>query len=431
MKYVSTRNPEHSVPLEEAIKRGIAPDGGLYVPEVFPTVDVEEFDKLHGFAAIGNLLLRPFFSGSILEGDLEDICQRAFDFPIPLRALPNRTAVLELFHGPTAAFKDIGARFLAECLSCLGRGHDTPLTLLVATSGDTGGAVAAASYGHRGIEVVILYPKGMVSPRQEKQLTAWGGNVRALAVRGNFDDCQRMVKAALNDAEFRAAKTISSANSINLGRLLPQMVAYANASLAYRREHGVEPGFIVPSGNVGNALAAFWAKRLGMPIREIVLATNANPTLTDFLDSGEWVPRPTVPTLATAMDVGNPSNMERVFHLFGNPQATRGNLRAELVTDDQIRDQIRFGPQRWGEVWDPHTATAVEVRDRIGGSDWILVATAHPAKFELIVEPLVGHEIDIPAPLAEILERDSEVVEIDPSLEAMKEALEIGERVTG
>jgi threonine synthase len=426
MRYVSTRDPHHAVPLEEAIKRGIAPDGGLYVPEVFPrAVSLDEFEPLHGFAQVGTRLLQPFFEGSILEGDLPDICTRAFDFPIPLRALPRKTAVLELFHGPTAAFKDVGARFLAECLTCLGRGHDTPLTLLVATSGDTGGAVAAASWGHRGVEVVILYPKGMVSARQEKQLTAWGGNVRALAVAGNFDDCQRMVKAALNDAEFRAAKTVSSANSINLGRLLPQMVAYANASLAYRREHGVEPGFIVPSGNVGNALAGFWAKKLGMPIREIVLATNSNPTLTDFLRDGEWIPRPTVPTLATAMDVGNPSNMERVFHLFGGAEAARASLRAELVSDAQIREQIRSGPTNWGEVWDPHTATAVEVRERVGGSDWILVATAHPAKFEAIVEPLVGHEIDIPRALAEILERPSNVVEIDPTLEAMKQALGI------
>ena len=166
MRYVSTRNADHAVPLEEAIKRGIAPDGGLYVPEVFPApVSIDEFERLHGFVEIGNRLLRPFFEGSILEGDLEIICKRAFDFPIPLRALPRRTAVLELFHGPTAAFKDIGARFLAECLTCLGRGHDTPLTLLVATSGDTGGAVAAASYGHRGVEVVIRYPRGVVSAR--------------------------------------------------------------------------------------------------------------------------------------------------------------------------------------------------------------------------------------------------------------------------
>ena len=426
MRYVSTRDAGHAVPLEEAIKRGIAPDGGLYVPEVFPDpVSVDEFEKLHGFAEVGTRLLRPFFEGSILEGDLPDICRRAFDFPIPLRMLPRRTAVLELFHGPTAAFKDVGARFLAECLTCLGRGHDTPLTLLVATSGDTGGAVAAASYGHRGVEVVILYPKGMVSARQEKQLTAWGGNVRALAVRGNFDDCQRMVKAALNDAEFRAAKTVSSANSINLGRLLPQMVAYANASLAYHREHGVEPGFIVPSGNVGNALAGLWAKKLGMPIREMVLATNANPPLTDFLRGGEWKPRPTVETLATAMDVGHPSNMERVFHLFGGQEGARASLRAELVTDEEIREQIRGGPERWGEVWDPHTATAVEVRDRVGGEHWILVATAHPAKFEAVVEPLVGEEIPIPPALAAILERPSEVVEIEPTLDAMKEALGI------
>lgn len=427
MRYISTRNPEHAVPLEEAIKRGIAPDGGLYVPEAFPSLDPDAFEGLETFAEIGAHLLAPFFEGSILQDDLPQICRSAFDFPIPLRELKDRTAVLELFHGPTAAFKDVGARFLAECLSCLGRGHDTPLTLLVATSGDTGGAVAAASDGRRGVEVVILFPKGMVSPRQEKQLTVWGENVQALRVRGDFDECQRLVKAALNDQGFRAAKTLSSANSINLGRLLPQMVSYAAASLEYRRAHGVDPGFIVPSGNVGNAAAALWAKRVGMPVREVVLATNANPTLTDFIGGGAWIARPTVNTLASAMDVGNPSNMERVFHLFGGPEEARGSLRAEMVTDEQIREQIRGGPARWGEVWDPHTATAVEARERIGGSDWILVATAHPAKFEAVVEPLVGHEIPVPPALGDILQRPSHVVEIEPTLEAMKEALGIGE----
>ena len=426
MRYVSTRDAGHAVPLEEAIKRGIAPDGGLYVPESLPHLERSDFEDLHSFQEIAIRLLRPFFAGSGLESDLQVICERAFDFPIPLRPLRDRTAVLELFHGPTAAFKDIGARFLAECLSCLGRGHDTPLTLLVATSGDTGGAVAAASYGRPGVEVVILFPKGMVSARQEKQLTAWGGNVRALAVLGDFDDCQRMVKAALNDPEFRAAKTVSSANSINLGRLLPQMVSYAVAALEYSRTFGVDPGFIVPSGNVGNALAGLWARQVGLPIREIVLATNANPALTDFLAGGQWRARPTVATLATAMDVGNPSNVERLFHLFGGADPARESLRAELVTDDQIREQIRSGPERWGEVWDPHTATAVEVRDRVGGSDWVLVATAHPAKFEAVVEPLVGRSIEIPPALDAILQRPSNEVRIHPDLEEMKAALGIG-----
>jgi threonine synthase len=426
LRYVSTRDSGHSVPLEEAIKRGLAPDGGLYVPEVFPEpLGPEAFVDQHTFAEIGTRLLTPFFDGSILAPDLADICARAFDFPILLRPLRDRTAVLELFHGPTAAFKDVGARFLAECLSCLGRGHETPLTLLVATSGDTGGAVAAASHGRSGVEVVILYPKGMVSPRQEKQLTAWGGNVEALAVRGDFDDCQRMVKAALNDPEFRAAKTVSSANSINLGRLLPQMVSYASAALSYWREHGVKPGFVVPSGNVGNALAGMWAQRMGLPIREIVLATNANPTLTDFTSGGDWIPRPTVNTLATAMDVGNPSNMERVFQLLGGPDGAR-RLRAERVTDDRIREQIRRGPESWGEIWDPHTATAVEVRERIGGPDWIIVATAHPAKFEGVVEPLIGREVAVPPALAAILQRPSRVAEIEPRLDEMKRALGIG-----
>src|SRR5690606_7609472 len=300
---------------------------------------------------------------------------------------------------------------------------ERPLTILVATSGDTGGAVAAAFHGRPGVEVVVLYPSGRVSPRQEKQLTTWGDNVRAYAVLGDLDDCQRMAKAALTDAQFRTRWKLSSANSINLGRLLPQMVYYAVASMRYVAEHGVEPGFIIPSGNVGNATAAFWAQRVGMPIREIVLATNENPTLTDYVRGGEWTPHPTIPTVATAMDVGNPSNMERIFQVSGGVDAARARLRAYRVTDEEIRVEIREGEGRWGEIWDHNTATAAAVRGWGGGDDWILVSTAHPAKFEGVVEPLVGRRVEVPPALARILERPSHVVEIEAELSALWEVL--------
>jgi threonine synthase len=263
----------------------------------------------------------------------------------------------------------------------------------------------------------------MVSPRQEKQLTAWGGNVRAFAVRGDFDACQRLVKAAMADPGIRAARRLSSANSINVGRLLPQMVYYAWASREYLRRHGAEPGFIVPTGNLGNAMAAMWARRVGMPIREVVLATNANRAVTAFTAGDAWAPQPTIATLATAMDVGNPSNMERVLHLFGGEDPCRGALRAELVSDDEIRRVIRDGVESWGEVWDPHTATAVAVRERIGGADWVLVSTAHPAKFEGIVEPLIGREIPIPPDLQRLLDQPSHAEEIEPTLDAFRAAL--------
>lgn len=424
MRYVSTRDRGHTATLSEAISRGLAPDGGLYVPERFPEVDPAGFGGAETVPEVGERLLGPFFEGDVLAPELAGICRSAFDFPIPLKPLRDGTSVLELFHGPTAAFKDVGARFLAECLSRLHAGAEKPLTILVATSGDTGGAVAAAFHGRPGVEVVVLYPKGRVSPRQEKQLTAWGDNVRAFAVKGDFDDCQRMAKAALTDAQFRTRWKLSSANSINLGRLLPQMVYYAVSSLAYRAEHGVEAGFIIPSGNVGNATACLWAQRVGMPIREVVLATNENPALTEYVSGGEWAPRATVATLATAMDVGNPSNMERIFELCGGIEPTRERLRAYRVSDEEIREEIGAGLERWGEIWDPHTATAAAVRRRVGGSHWILVSTAHPAKFEAVVEPLVGREVEVPPALARILQRPSHAREIEPELAALWEAME-------
>jgi threonine synthase len=225
------------------------------------------------------------------------------------------------------------------------------------------------------------------------------------------------------DPELRAARRLSSANSINVGRLLPQMAYYAWAAREYLRRHGAEPGFIIPSGNLGNATAALWAKRVGMPVREVVMATNANPALTAFTGGAAWAAHPTVNTLASAMDVGSPSNMERVLHLHEGEDAARGALRAQRVDDDEIRRAIRQGPQRWGEVWDPHTATAVAVRERLEGGDWILVSTAHPAKFESVVEPLVDHEVPVPPELRRLLNHPSHAEPLEPTLDALRTAL--------
>jgi threonine synthase len=409
--------------LSEAIEQGLAPDGGLYVPVAFPQLSVEAFEGAEETWEIASRLLAPFFAGDPLAPQLEAICRDAFNFPAPLRPLNRDTEVLELFHGPTAAFKDFGARFLAAVLSRLPARGAGPLTILVATSGDTGGAVAAAFAGRPGFEVAVLYPEGMVSDRQEHQLTCWGGNVLSLRVRGDFDACQRLVKQAFQDSELASALRLTSANSINLGRLLPQMVYYAKASLDYLRRHGRPAGFIVPSGNVGNATAGFWAVRVGLPIREIHLATNANETVTRFVSGGEWRPRPSVQTLASAMDVGNPSNMERLFDLFETPEQARAALHATLVSDEEIRRRIAAGPSSWDYVWDPHTATAVAVREALGSPDWVLVSTAHPAKFESIVEPLVGHAIEVPPALADLLARPRVFTELEPELSALKAAL--------
>jgi len=298
------------------------------------------------------------------------------------------------------------------------------MTILVATSGDTGGAVAAAFHRRPWVRVVILYPQGLVSDRQEQQLTCWGDNVRALRVGGTFDDCQRLVKEAFVDAELRARHHFSSANSINIGRLLPQMVYYAASSLEVERRTGKSAGYVIPAGNLGNAFAAMWARAVGFPVGRIILAHNANRTVPDFLRDGEWRPRPSVQTLASAMDVGNPSNMERVRALYPTFATVSEHLSAESVDDATIRRRIGEDFMRFGREWCPHTATAAEVYQRLSDHErrdnpWILVATAHPAKFNDIVEPIIGKTVDVPPALARLLALPRHLTDIAPSLEAL------------
>ncbi|MBA2663908.1 MAG: threonine synthase [Bradymonadaceae bacterium] len=419
MKFVSTRNASPSVTLSQALSDGLAPDGGLYVPEALPRFAVEDFVGLERVDEIGARLLAPFFEGDALADSLAQICKEALNFALPLKRLDEQTSILELFHGPTAAFKDVGARFLASCLSRLAAGDARPLTILVATSGDTGGAVASAFHQKPNIEVQVLYPLGKVSPRQEHQLTCWGDNVRAFAVRGVFDDCQRLVKDAFADPWWRENKRLSSANSINIGRVLPQMIYYACASLWHFRQSGQNAGFVIPTGNLGNALACMWAHEMGLPIREIMLATNANRPIVDFLGGSGWQPRPSVSTLASAMDVGDPSNMERVRHLFADDDALRTAIRALSVDDAMIEETIRDGLERYREVFCPHTAVAMCVREQLPATPWIVVATAHPAKFEQIVEPLIGRPVEIPPALASLFERPAHHVEIAAQLNAL------------
>jgi threonine synthase len=431
MRFVSTRGAPRAVTLSEAVRAGIAPDGGLYVPERMPRLDPGDFSDARTLQAVARRWIEPFCEGDPLAGQLGEVIEDAFSFPAPLMRIaaePLPVSVLELFHGPTAAFKDFGARFLAACLERQPHDPARPVTILVATSGDTGGAVAAAFHGRPWARVVVLYPQGLVSPRQEKQLTCWGGNVRALAVEGTFDDCQRMVKEAFADPALRERFELSSANSINVGRLLPQAAYYAAASLERFRADGAPPSFIVPSGNLGNVLACLWARTAGLPIGEVELAHNANRTVPDFLGSGDWQPRASVATLASAMDVGNPSNMERLRHLHPDWRELARSVRAHAVTDDQIRLAIRRDFGEWGETWCPHTATAAHVYrelppERRAAHHWVLVATAHPAKFESIVEPLIGRAVDIPPALAELLGRPSHADRIDASLAALRRAL--------
>jgi threonine synthase len=421
VKYQSTRGEARLFSFSEAVRRGVAPDGGLFVPARFPVFSPEDFQGREGFAEIAVRLLSRFLEGDVLAPELFEICDAAFDFPVPLRPLDEETELLELFHGPTAAFKDAGARFLAECVTRLD--PRAARTVLVATSGDTGAAVAAAFYRKPGIEVVILFPEGGVSETQEKHLTRWGGNVRAFAVQGSFDDCQRMVKEAFEEKELTEGRKLLSANSINLGRLLPQVAFYAAASLWHERRTGRPAGFVVPSGNLGNAVACFWAWRSGLPIRRIALATNANRVVPDYFETGALHPTPSRPTLATAMDVANPSNLERLRHLLPDLAALRRVATARAVSDEEIREMIREGASRWDVMFCPHTATAVRLREELGRGDWIVVATAHPAKFRETVEPLVGGRCDSSGSLGWLESRPPCFERIRAELGALRAAL--------
>ena len=427
MRMLSTRGIAPPASISDAIAAGLAPDGGLYMPETLPRFTPTDFDGDATLAQVGKRLLRPFFAGDVLEGELDAICDAAFAIDPPLRAFgETNDYILELFHGATAAFKDYGAGFLAAALAALPRG-DKPLTIVVATSGDTGAAVGAAFHRKPGVRVAILYPDGRVSPRQAHQLGCFGDNVRAFRVAGSFDDCQRLVKTLLSDAAFKQEVPLGSANSISLGRLLPQMAYYAHASLAHWRASGRPLNFVVPTGNLGNALACFLARRMGLPIGELVLANNANDALAKFFEGGDYAPQPSIATLANAMDVGAPNNFERLQWLEPDAASLRAQLSAESVGDDAIRATIVDTWKRYGETVCPHTACAVRVLQRLRtrgvDGDWAAVSTAHPAKFPEVVEPLIGQEVPLPPALATMLERPSHAQPLADDGEALRDLL--------
>jgi threonine synthase len=433
MRFASSRGSAPHVSLSQAMAQGLAPDGGLYVPIEMPTIDAQTLPAGATLPEIAQLALAGFFTGDGLSNELAAIANAALNFPAPTTPVTGARDplfVLELYHGPTAAFKDFGARFLAECQQRLQPvASSQPLTILVATSGDTGGAVAAAFYRRAWARVVILYPRGLVSPRQERQLTCWGENVLSLRVDGTFDDCQGLVKKAFRDPNLSQTYRFSSANSINIGRLLPQMVYYAASSLKIAASTGKKPSYIIPAGNLGNACAALWARAMGFPLARIILAHNLNRAVPDFLSTGRWQPRPSIATLASAMDVGDPSNMERIRALYPTWERMREQLSADSVDDATIRSRIGGDFMQFGREWCPHTATAAEVYNRLSTEDkrdqpWVVVATAHPAKFNEIVEPIIGRPIAVPASLADLLRQPSHRTDMPPTLEALSAALE-------
>jgi threonine synthase len=429
VKFISTNDAAPAVDLQAALLAGLAPDGGLYVPEVLPRRDLTEFDGATALPDIARVFLTPFFEGDPLLADLPAICAESLDIEPPMVNIAQDTFLLELFHGPTAAFKDYGARFLARTL---GRMREiskttTPLTILVATSGDTGSAVAAAFHQRPGFQVVILFPEGRVSKRQAHQLGCFGDNIVALRVPSGFDPCQAMVKQAFNDPALREVVPLSSANSISLGRLLPQATYYAFASLRHFRATGAPLSFIVPTGNLGNAVAALMARQSGLPIGRVLFATNANPTIPEFVASGDYRGRPSLSTLANAMDVGDPSNVARLRFMMNKDHTLSSRLAATSVDDRTIEARIRRGEADYGRVFCPHTACAIEMLEqqrRLGSDEtFCVVATAHPAKFDDVVEPLIGHAVEAPPALAAMLARPSVSEPLDASYESLKARL--------
>jgi threonine synthase len=423
MKFYSTRDINNQKSVSQAILQGLAEDGGLFVPQYFPQIDFSQLNPNLSYASFASKILAPYFVGDQLANQLEEICQAALNLPLPLQQLNANTHVLELFHGPTLSFKDVGARFLAECMSRLAT---SKTTIMVATSGDTGSAVASAFYQQNNLNVIVMFPKGQISARQQQQITCWGDNVTAVAVRGSFDDCQRIVKQAFSDNWWTTHSHLSSANSINIARLLPQLTYYAYISWQYYLQYKTKVNFIIPTGNVGNSTAAVWAKQMGFPIDRIALATNANRTLVDYFTDGEFKPRPSLATIANAMDVGNPSNFERLIHLYQSWENFTKNIPVFSSDDTQIRQAIKQVHQQFNYIICPHTATAYIARQQLANDDnsWIIVATAAPCKFETILEPILGETLTIMPQLAQLLERPSQFYEIEANLQSLQQLID-------
>ena len=412
MHYYSTRNKNNPVNFAQAALSGLAPDGGLFVPQEIPSYSRAALSSLGtmDYPDISFETIKPYVQGEIPDSTLEDIVRSAYTFDAPLVPVGDKF-VLELFHGPTAAFKDFGARFMARAFAYLRRGEDKPLRILVATSGDTGGAVADGFFEVPGIFVTVLYPKGRITPLQERQIAGLGANISALAVEGSFDDCQRLVKAALADGGLKKKMALSSANSINISRLIPQAAYYAAASgraAAGRTSVAGNITLCVPSGNFGNLTAGLYAMKMGAPIKLFIAATNINKTFPDYLATGEYQTRVSQATISNAMDVGAPSNFERMAAHF-SLDAMRRIILGVSVTDAETRETIVKVHGETGYFLDPHSAVGWKGVDKLleknDANSRLLsegpigvLSTAHPAKFAETVEPLIG-----PAPLPDSL----------------------------
>lgn len=420
MKYFSTRDKSRKLfSLSDAAFMGLAPDGGLFLPERIPQVDMKRVEALaeKSYADMALYLAQQIFDDVDAES-LERVVRDAYDFPIEMRCLNDKLHTLELFHGPTHAFKDFGARFMGRMTGVLNDGGE--LVILTATSGDTGSAVAHGFYGVEGVRVVILYPAGKVSPLQEAQMTTLGGNIHPLKVRGNFDDCQRMVKSMFRDEALRTEVRITSANSINLLRWLPQSFYYFYGYCMWKRMTGRDnPEVVVPSGNYGNLTAGMFARRIGLPIRGFVAASNANDVVPEFLQTQLYCPRASVQTVANAMDVGDPSNFERMMQLCGEDvSALRFEVRGFSCSDEEIKQAIAEIYNKYGYLSDPHSAVGYLATKHMD-VDGFWLSTAHAAKFGEVVEPSAGVAPELPVSLAEAVKKERNFVNIDAQEEQL------------
>ncbi len=432
MKYYSTNRHAPLATLSEAVKKGLAPDKGLYMPEHIGRLPEEFFRNIADmdFHEIATAVAEKFFGEDIPTADLKKIVSDTLSFDTPIVNVHGRIWSLELFHGPTLAFKDVGGRFMARMLSYFiaQEGGKKKVTVLVATSGDTGSAVANGFLGVDGIDVIVLYPEGKVSEIQEKQFTTLGQNITALEVSGNFDDCQRLVKSAFMDQELNSMLTLTSANSINVARFLPQSFYYFHAFAQLKRAGKDENAvFCVPSGNFGNITAGLIAWRMGMPVKRFIAANNRNDVFLEYLRTGKYMPRASVRTIANAMDVGDPSNFARIMDLYGDSaDAVRKDISGCRYTDDEIRNTIASVYEKYGYLLDPHGACGYQgLADNLGDDEnGIFLETAHPAKFKDTVEEIIHKDVDIPQRLRDFMAGEKKSIHISSDFADFKKYLE-------
>ncbi|MEJ7646912.1 MAG: threonine synthase [Chryseolinea sp.] len=428
MKFYSTNSPDEKVDLKQAVTQGLAPDNGLYMPEVIPRLPQSFFDSLGriSFQEIGVAVARNLLGDSIPDTELVRIVNHTIQFDAPLVALEQDIFALELFHGPTLAFKDFGARFMSQLLGYFASQQDQEVVILVATSGDTGSAVANGFLGVAGIRVVVLYPTGKVSDIQEKQFTTLGQNITALEIDGTFDDCQKLVKESFLDADLKKKFALTSANSINIARLIPQSFYYFHG-YGQLSDKSKPVAFCVPSGNFGNVTGGLLAQRMGLPISQLIAATNSNDVVPEFFRTHVFKPRPSQQTISNAMDVGNPSNIVRMIDLYkGDIEAMVSGIKGYAFSDDETKEAMNTVFAEHHYTMDPHGAIAyMGVKRFMEESNLpctgIFLETAHPAKFKEVVEAAIGEPVAVPPTLQKFLSREKKTIRLDKDFEAIKD----------